>query len=755
MVMDPSYNDTSDAINGFDFGDDMILPGFDQYTSIVSGFKLNDDYVDLGFLDIPDRPIVPHPGYATGTNNSSSGSSEANSPDDFSDGVLKFLNQILLEEKIDEKPSMFHDPLALQAAEKSFYEVLGKEYPHPINQPPDYINQSVEIRSDYFAGSSSEVSTSSGNSVGNQYEPPQWTGDSLDLRSSNQHNQPTEYLFSSNVESRPNGTVASENSFSNNTNGSMDYSMSTHVIPNIFNDKNSMLQFKKGMEEASKFLPSIPQLVDDLNNYALPSNAKEGPPAIQVKVEVDEISPGSSRGRKQYHRQDSLSEEDERSSKQLAVYEEEVELSEMFDKVLLCGPSCDKEEPIEASPVAHLENVTTRGVKGGKSRSVRKDSDTEGVDLRTLLISCAQSVAADDRNTAFEQLKLIRQHASASGDASQRLAVIFANGLEARLAGTGTQLYAALSSKRISAIEKIKAYQVYLSACPFTKISVFFANHMILDMASNAATLHIIDFGIQYGFQWPVLIQHLSRRPGGPPKLRITGIELPQPGFRPAEYMEATGRRLRSYCERFDVPFEYNAVATQKWETITVNDLKIDSDEVVAVNCCLRFRNLLDETVVANNPRDAVLKLVRKINPKIFVQAVVNGSYSASFFKTRFREALFHYSALFDIFDTTIPRDDPQRLNFEGEFCGREVMNVVACEGVERVERPETHKKWQVRNTEAGFKLLPLDRKLLQKLSHKVRSEYHKDFVFDDDGKWLMVGWKGRILYATSAWVPA
>lgn len=751
--MDSSYNDTSDAINVFDFGDEMILPGFDQSTSIASCFKLNDDYVDLSFLDIPDRPVVPHLDYATGTTNSSSGSSEANSPDDFSDGVLKFLNQILLEEKIDEKPSMFHDPLALQAAEKSFYEVLGKEYPHPTYQPPNDIYQSVEIVSDYFVGSSSEVSTSSGNSVGNQYEPPQWAGDSLDLRSSNQHNQPSEYLPSSNLESRPKGTVASENSFSNNINGSRDYSMRSHVIPNIFNDKDSMLQFKKGMEEANKFLPSIPQLVVNLNNYALPSNTKEGPPAVQVKVEVDEISPSSSRGRKQYHRQDSLSEEDERSSKQLAVYEEEVELSEMFDKVLLCGPSCDEEEPIEASPV--VENVTKRGAKGGKSRSVRKDSDTEGVDLRTLLISCAQSVAADDRNTAYEQLKLIRQHASASGDASQRLAVIFANGLEARLAGTGTQLYAALSSKRISAIEKIKAYQVYLSACPFTKISVFFANHMILNMASNAATLHIIDFGIQYGFQWPVLIQLLSRRPGGPPKLHITGIELPQPGFRPAEYMEATGRRLRSYCERFNVPFEYNAIVTQKWETITVDDLKIDSNEVVAVNCCIRFRNLLDETVVANNPRDAVLKLVRKINPNIFVQAVVNGSYSASFFGTRFREALFHYSALFDIFDTTIPRDDPQRLNFEREFYGREVMNVVACEGVERVERPETYKKWQVRTTEAGFKLLPLDRKLLQKLNHRVRSEYHKDFVFDDDGQWLVVGWKGRILYATSAWVPA
>nr|GLL26845.1 scarecrow-like protein 9 [Ipomoea trifida] len=77
--------------------------------------------------------------------------------------------------------------------------------------------------------------------------------------------------------------------------------------------------------------------------------------------------------------------------------------------------------------------------------------------------------------------------------------------------------------------------------------------------------VHIIDFRILYGFQWPTFIQRIAARDGGPPKVRITGIEFPQPGFRPAERIEErieeTGRCLADYAKSFTVPFEYNAIS--------------------------------------------------------------------------------------------------------------------------------------------------------------------------------------------------
>ncbi|KAJ1409631.1 hypothetical protein SESBI_22691 [Sesbania bispinosa] len=84
---------------------------------------------------------------------------------------------------------------------------------------------------------------------------------------------------------------------------------------------------------------------------------------------------------------------------------------------------------------------------------------------------------------------------------------------------------------------------------------------------------------------WPTFIQRRSWREGGPPKVQITGIDFPQPGFRPAERVIETGCRLAAYAEAFNLPFEYNAIA-KKWETIQLEELNIDRDEFLVVTSC-------------------------------------------------------------------------------------------------------------------------------------------------------------------------
>ncbi|CAI9759164.1 unnamed protein product [Fraxinus pennsylvanica] len=706
------------TVNGFRFDDETVLPSFEQSHDQVTGYE-DDVSLDLNIADIPFTSFSPsHENFTP----SLSWSSEVESPDDQdSDPVLKYLNQILIEENMDDKPSMFHDPLALQAAEKSLYEVLGQKYPPSPHQQSDYFNRSSESR-DTFLGSSSEYTNSSTN--GANSIDPHWVVDPGEFNSSVEQSQLLDNATKS-TKTSSQWSFGSVNSFNDNTN----------------------IKFKRGMEEASKFLPPSNQLIIDLDKYTLPPKSDEMSQRVTVKVEKDEIDhlTNGSRGRKHHHPEDGDLENVERSSKQSAVYVEDVELSEMFDRVLLCTDV--KGEPMQCNVDAQLPSgeeknllqpVLSNGSNGGRTRAKKQESNSEAVDLRTLLISCAQSIAADDRRTAYEQLKQIRQHASPTGDAYQRLAYVFAYGLEARFSGTGTQIYASLASKKITAVEKLKAYQVYLSACPFKKISISFANNMIGEAASEATTLHIVDFGILYGFQWPILIQQLSRRSGGPPKLRITGIEFPQPGFRPTERVEETGCRLAKYCERFGVPFEYQAIATQNWETIKIEDLKIAHGEVLAVNCLFRFGRLLDETVEVDCPRDAVLNLIRKMNPNVFLHAVTSGSYSAPFFITRFKEALFHYSALFDMFDATLPRDNPQRMNFEQDFYGREIINVIACEGAGRVEHPETYKQWQIaigcyRDGRAGLFVVAragfLHRKLYSFLNSKTFKGYKNNSV--------------------------
>lgn len=550
---------------------------------------------------------------------------------DYFDGVFKYIHEMLMddEEDLENRPCMFQDCIALQAAEKSFYDAL--------NPPPIHRDQST---------------------------------------------------FNSDVDGDHSG----------------------------------------------------------LNNYH--QAASNGGDLIST-----------SDGNKKHTREEEIS--DGSKGKQFAsnVTEDNTE-EEHYDKALLCpglNPSFYENRSKSATSSDNAawdkqKSCHIKQSKRGRPRGSKKGVKTnEIVDLTSLLTRCAEAAASYNSKTFIEVLKKIRQHSSPFGDANSRLAYCFANALEARFAGGDA------TSKKISAAHFLKAYQVYITACPFKRMSNIFANKSIAKLTSESPRIHIIDFGILYGFQWPCLIHGISLRPGGPPRLRITGIDFPQPGFRPAERVEETGRRLEDYCKRFDVPFEYKAIA-KKWDEIKLEDLDIQRDEIVVVNCLYRLKNVPDETVVTHNnnknPRDALLNLIKEINPHYFVHGIVNAMYNASFFTTRFREALFHFSSQFDMFEATMPREDEGRMTFEQEVLGRDIMNVIASEGAERVERPESYKKWSVRNQIAGFKQLALDQDIVKEVKTKVKMFYHADFLVDEDSNWMLQGWKGRIMYALSVWEP-
>ncbi|XP_057548700.1 scarecrow-like protein 30 [Amaranthus tricolor] len=468
-----------------------------------------------------------------------------------------------------------------------------------------------------------------------------------------------------------------------------------------------------------------------------------------TSVAQAKVDKGVSQSRKKKNqRRDNGGNDGGRSNKQQASSNEDYVEMRQYDDILLCREdkydltNCDKgvNKKLQGN---NTKSKTTRGKK--------QNNAVEEVDLRTLLTHCAQAVASFDLRAANERLKQIRLHSSPYGDSIQRLAHYFANGLEARLAGTGSTVSGNIVDAHMSASDFLKAYRVYVSTIPWHRMSYFVANNAIIKLAEKATRIHIVDFGVLLGLQWPCLIQNLAKRSNGPPRLRITGIDYPQQGFRPAERVEATGRRLAGYCERFNVPFKYQGIAN-KWDCIMPEDINIEDDELVIVNCMFRSGTLLDETVEVDSQKDAFLRLIKQLNPSLFIHGIVNGTYNAPFFITRFREALFHFSSLFDIFEETNPREEHERLLIESELNAREALNVIACEGAERIQRPETYKQWQARTIRAGFKHLPLDRDLLGKAKAMVKANYHKDFVVDEIRNWMLQGWKGKTMFALSFW---
>ncbi|CAO1940541.1 unnamed protein product [Urochloa humidicola] len=483
------------------------------------------------------------------------------------------------------------------------------------------------------------------------------------------------------------------------------------------------LAFQKGREEATKFLPATSSLLTS-------SGTKDSNKRHNIDRDV------------------CLEAETGRESK--VMMPEPEESSEVVDNMIVNAYS------LCLAAMKGLR-ITTKGNKGKNGRRSAPTNEA-AADQCTLLVHCrlwpwttagappnclgrsGSTVRPAETPRKGWHIALCRDYTDHHGHAKE-----------------ASQVYKSLvGKKRTSLVELLRAYRLYTAACCFNMMAYKLANVTICKAVATGRRrkVHIVDYGINYGFQWPGLLRFMSTWEGGPPEVRITGIDLPQPGFRPAARVHATGRRLLNFARQSGVPFKFHGVAA-KWETVHVDDLNIDPDEVLIVNSMARFENLMDESAAGMDgpsPRDVVLGNIRKMKPDVFILNVTNGSYGNPFFVTRFRELMLHYSAMFDMLDTTVPRDSDLRMLVERDLFGQCALNAIACEGSDRVERPETYKQWQARNHRAGLKQLPLDPDLVKLVREKAKEQFHKDFIIDVDQPWLLKGWKGRMLYAMSTW---
>ena len=81
----------------------------------------------------------------------------------------------------------------------------------------------------------------------------------------------------------------------------------------------------------------------------------------------------------------------------------------------------------------------------------------------------------------------------------------------------------------------------------------------------------------------------------------------------------------------------------------------------------------------------------------------------------------------------------------------RDIVNMIACEGVERVERHELLGKWRSRFSMAGFKQCPLTPSVMAAVRNLLKEFNHNYRVEQRDGA-LYLGWMRRAMATSSAW---
>lgn len=383
------------------------------------------------------------------------------------------------------------------------------------------------------------------------------------------------------------------------------------------------------------------------------------------------------------------------------------------------------------------------------------------MDLKQLLIASAEVVSEADiipfserkiaADAAETLMDILEKRVSVSGDPLQRLGAYMLEALRARLLSSGSLICKKLKCNEPSGPDLMSHMQLLSQICPYYKFAYMSANVAIGEAMENENRIHIIDFQIAQGSLWVPFIQAISRRPGGPPHVRITGVDDSESAHARVGGLQLVGQRLAQVAESCGVPFEFHDAETSECD-VQLENLEVRRGEALAVNFPYVLHHIPDESVSTANHRDRLLRLVKSLSPKVVTLVEQESNTNTAPFSQRFRETLDYYTAMFESIDAAaLARDDNQRINAEEHCVAKDVVNIIACEGDERVQRHEVFGKWRLRLTMAGFSPIPLTSSVSSTVGD-VLKEYSPNYVLAEGNGALFIGWKNRALVTFSTW---
>ncbi|TVU27212.1 hypothetical protein EJB05_29808, partial [Eragrostis curvula] len=413
------------------------------------------------------------------------------------------------------------------------------------------------------------------------------------------------------------------------------------------------------------------------------------------------------------------------------------------------SPSPNPPSPPPKVPTTAEETfaASAAAAKERKEEQRRKQRDEEGLHLLTLLLQCAEAVNADNLDAAHQTLLSIAELATPFGTSTQRVAAYFADAMSSRLVSSCLGLYAPLTSSPAAASRFLHratsaAFQTFNGISPFVKFSHFTANQAIQEAFEMEDRVHIVDLDVMQGLQWPGLFHILASRPGGPPRVKLTGLGTSM------DALEATGKRLSDFADTLGLPFEFCAVAEKAGDVDPDKLVGITTGrEAVAVHWL--HHSLYDVTGSDSN----TLWLIQRLAPKVVTMVEQDLSHSGSFL-ARFVEAIHYYSALFDSLDASYGEDSPERHVVEQQLLSREIRNVLAVGGPARSGDVKFVGSWREKLAQSGFRAASLAGGAAAQASLLLGMFPSDGYTLVEENGALKLGWKDLCLLTASAWRP-
>lgn len=259
--------------------------------------------------------------------------------------------------------------------------------------------------------------------------------------------------------------------------------------------------------------------------------------------------------------------------------------------------------------------------------------------------------------------------------------------------------------------------------------------------------------------QIPTLLDAIATRLEALPLVKLT-VAGPTEDFPPMLDLsyEELGMKLVNFARSRNIMMEFMVIPSSSSNGFAslIEQLKVQltPGEALVINCHMMLHYVPEEAVnfSTSSVRSMLLKAIRDLDPTIMILVDEDADFTSSSLVGRIRSAFNYLWIPFDSVETFLPRGSKQRQWYEADICWK-IENIVAYEGVQRVERLEPKSRWVQRMRNAGFRGVGFGEDAISEVKSML-DEHAAGWGLKREEDDLVLTWKGHNVVFATAWLP-
>lgn len=142
-----------------------------------------------------------------------------------------------------------------------------------------------------------------------------------------------------------------------------------------------------------------------------------------------------------------------------------------------------------------------------------------------------------------------------------------------------------------------------------------------------------------------------------------------------------------------------------------------------------------------------------EFRPKVVTMVEWDADLRSNFFLQRFKTCIDFFANAFDSNEAVASRLSFGRRGFEERVLAREMVNLVACEGLQRLVRSESLSQLQQRMVRIGFAAQPFSKGSMLAFVNMLKG-YPLGWSMRESRGAVKLCWKEKPIVSASAWRP-